>query len=166
MLYRLTRRRTDGGLSHEFRCSRNGHGCNRRATFRVGDDGEMIRAKGGARARISRELAREIYTSPLSARRAADLLGVSASTVKDIRIGRLHKQHTADLRGAEVVERVQNYCNECIHYDNGCTLGFPEAKSPAYASMCSVFQIDQGWDPNTFTLKEFTWQNHDLHSVA
>lgn len=149
MTYRLTRKRKDGGLSHEFRCRNNGRKekpCNRRSTYRW-EDGEMTKLKSGVRARLTDEQARAIVTSELSAYRLADKLGLSPSTVKDVRTGRIYAAVTADLRDA-APQRKQNYCNECIHYDKGCTLGFPEARNGSYASVCSVFQEDDGkWRP-------------------
>ena len=158
--YRLTRTRKDGGLSHEFRCRLNGRGgCNRRSTWRW-EGGELTKVKTGVRARLSDEQARAVITSELSAYRMADKLGVSPSTIKDIRTGRIYAAVTADLRNA-APPRKQNYCNECIHYDKGCTLGFPEARNASYAGICSVFQEDEGkWQPTpeSFLYLDFSYK--------
>ena len=119
--YRLTRtRKSDGGLSHEYRCRLNGRGgCNRRSTWRW-ENGQLTRLKSGVRAKLEDELVRSIVLSELSAYRLADKLGLSPSTVKDIRTGRIYANVTADLRGA-APKRIQNFCNQCIHYSSKST---------------------------------------------
>lgn len=160
--YRLTRTRRDGGLSHEFRCRRNGRGCNRRSTYRW-EDGKLCKAKSCTRPKLTRDQARAIVRSELSAYRLADKLGISPSTVKDIRTGRIHASDTADLRG-DPPKRKQDFCHQCIHFSSGCTLGFPEARSPAYAAVCTCFQEDQGeWTP---TPDAFLYLEHQQETPA
>ena len=128
--------------SHEFKCTGK-RGCGKRGNYRY-VNGEFIRAIAGTAPKLTAEQARAVILSPLSATRLAAQLDVHASTIKDIRIGRTYARHTADLRGVEV-KREQEYCTKCIHYIKGsCSLGFPESRSPSYASQCSTYCKTEG----------------------
>lgn len=142
MHYQRTRDCIKLDPSYEFKCTGK-YGCGKRGNYRY-INGEFVRAVGGTAPKLSPEQAREVILSPLTANRLASQLDVHPSTIKDIRIGRTYAKHTADLRGVEI-KREQEYCTSCIHYDKGaCSLGFPESRSPSYASNCSVYAKTEG----------------------
>ena len=132
----------------EFKCTGK-YGCGKRGNYRY-INGEFVRAVSGTAPKLSPEQARA-GPFPLPARRLAAQMDVNVSTIRDIRIGRTHAKATADLRHVKV-ERVQEYCTSCIHYEKGaCSLGFPESRSPSYASNCSTYCKTEGQpEPLTF----------------
>lgn len=142
MHYQRTRECIKLDPSYEFKCTGK-YGCGKRGNYRY-INGEFVRAISGTAPKLSPEQARAVILSPLPARRLAAQLDVNVSTIRDIRIGRTHAKATADLRGLEV-KRIQEYCTSCIHYEQGgCSLGFPESRSPSYASNCSTFCRTEG----------------------
>lgn len=129
--------RSDGVLVLALRCRKAK--CRKNITVYPNETGPVH--KQGHQRMLSDEQVVEILQSDRPHTHLAADHGCSAATIRDVRIGRRYANVRPDLPRRTEWVGPRRFCADCIQYLGGkCSMGFPEAKRPSYAQICSVYE--------------------------
>jgi len=93
--------------------------------------------------KLNEEKVVEILLSRDSTAELARRFDLDVSTVRQIRTGLKWKSVRPDIQRVKSVAvfHKSRYCTTCIHrLGSKCSLGFPEARKPKFAELCSVYK--------------------------
>ena len=155
--------RVDGVFVVSLRCRKSN--CRKNITIYPNETGPVH--KQGHQRMLSDEQVMEILQSDRPHTHLAADHGCSAATIRDVRIGRRYANVCPDLPRRTEWVGPRRFCADCIHHLGGkCSMGFPEARRPSYAQICSIYeQKERTVDFRMEVKPKYAMEAHELSPV-